>query len=273
MSRCPSCPGRGPVPSKGWTSWTHVPQHRAGRLSPFSSACCCCSVVSALCNPMDCSTPGFPVLHQLLELAQTHMSIESVMPSNHLVLCLPLLLLPSIFPSIRVFSNELACECEGGAQASLSPTATKRQSGVGSESGVGQEKEVDGGRLLTPPEQPASCSRGSAAVTPPQLIPIPQLPRLLPSPVSPSPTCSAQVPPSASHLTSLAGPTSAPGREWPAELEGGGVPGGRQTRKGRRGKMSSETSSGLGAWGVLAPNPWLSFHRLAVIKPILQQTA
>ena len=194
MSRCPSCPGRGPVPSKGWTSWTHVPQHRAGRLSPFSSACCC-SVVSALCNPMDCSTPGFPVLHQLLELAQTHMSIESVMPSNHLVLCLPLLLLPSIFPSIRVFSNELACECEGGAQASLSPTATKRQSGVGSESGVGQEKEVDGGRLLTPPEQPASCSRGSAVVTPPQLIPIPQLPRLLPSPVSPSPTCSAQVPP------------------------------------------------------------------------------
>ena len=57
---------------------------------------------------MDCSTPGFPVLHQLLELAQTHMSIESVMPSNHLVLCLPLLLLPSIFPTIRVFSNDSA---------------------------------------------------------------------------------------------------------------------------------------------------------------------
>ena len=56
---------------------------------------------------MDCSMPGFPVLHHLPELAQTH-SPESVMTSNHLVLCHPLLLLPSIFPSIRVFSNESA---------------------------------------------------------------------------------------------------------------------------------------------------------------------
>ena len=55
---------------------------------------------------MDCSTPGFPVLHQLLELAQKLMSIQSVIPSSHLILCCPLLLLPSIFPSIRVFSNE-----------------------------------------------------------------------------------------------------------------------------------------------------------------------
>ena len=53
---------------------------------------------------MDCCTPGFPVHHQLPKLSQT-MSIELVMPSNHLVLCCPLLL-PSIFPSIRVFSNE-----------------------------------------------------------------------------------------------------------------------------------------------------------------------
>ena len=51
--------------------------------------------------------PGFPVLHQLLELAQL-MSIESVMPSNHLILCRHLLLPPSIFPSVRVFSNESA---------------------------------------------------------------------------------------------------------------------------------------------------------------------
>ena len=58
-----------------------------------------------LCDPMDCSTTGFLVHHQLPELAQ-FMSINSVMPSNHLILCLPLLLLPSIFPSIRVFSNE-----------------------------------------------------------------------------------------------------------------------------------------------------------------------
>ena len=54
---------------------------------------------------MNCSMPGFPVCHQLLELAQI-MSIELVMPSNHLILCRPLLLLPSIFPSIKVFSNE-----------------------------------------------------------------------------------------------------------------------------------------------------------------------
>ena len=56
---------------------------------------------------MDCSTPGFPVHHQLLKLAQT-LSIEWVIPSNHLILCYPLLLPPSIFPSIRVFSNESA---------------------------------------------------------------------------------------------------------------------------------------------------------------------
>ena len=54
---------------------------------------------------MDCSTPGFPVHHQLQEFTQTHV-IELVMPSNHLILCRFLLLPPSIFPSIRVFSNE-----------------------------------------------------------------------------------------------------------------------------------------------------------------------
>ena len=55
---------------------------------------------------MDCSMPGFPVHHQLLELAQKLMSTESVMPSHHLILCCPLLLLPSVFPSIGVFSSE-----------------------------------------------------------------------------------------------------------------------------------------------------------------------
>ena len=55
-------------------------------------------------DPMDCSMPGFPVLHHLLELKLK--SIESVMPSNHLILCRPLLLLPSIFPSIRVCFSE-----------------------------------------------------------------------------------------------------------------------------------------------------------------------
>ena len=56
---------------------------------------------------MDCSTPGFLVHHQLLGLTQTHVHWVRV-PSNHLILCHPLLLLSSIFPSIRVFSNESA---------------------------------------------------------------------------------------------------------------------------------------------------------------------
>ena len=56
---------------------------------------------------MNGRTPAFPVLHCLQELLKL-MSIESVMPSNHLILCRPLLLLPSVFPSIRVFSSESA---------------------------------------------------------------------------------------------------------------------------------------------------------------------
>ena len=59
----------------------------------------------SVCNPMDCSTPVFPVHHQLPSLLKL-MSMESLMPSNHLILCCLLLLLPSVFPSIRVFSNE-----------------------------------------------------------------------------------------------------------------------------------------------------------------------
>ena len=58
-----------------------------------------------LCNPMDCSTPGSPVHHQLPELTQTHV-IELVMPSSHLIFFHPLLLLPSIFPNKRIFFNE-----------------------------------------------------------------------------------------------------------------------------------------------------------------------
>ena len=74
----------------------------------LSSTRPCCSVTQpclTLCNPIDCSTPDFPVLHHLPELLKL-ISIESVMPSNHLILCHPLLLLPSIFPSIRVFSKK-----------------------------------------------------------------------------------------------------------------------------------------------------------------------
>ena len=57
-----------------------------------------------LCNAMDCSPPGLPVHHQLLESTQTHVHwvSDAIQPSH------PLLYLPSIFPSIRVFSNEWA---------------------------------------------------------------------------------------------------------------------------------------------------------------------
>ena len=58
-----------------------------------------------LCNPMNCSTPGFPVHYQLPEPTQTHVHrVGDVIQSSHL--CCPLVLLPLIFPRSRVFSNE-----------------------------------------------------------------------------------------------------------------------------------------------------------------------
>ena len=71
---------------------------------------CCCLVTKScptLCDPMDYSTPGFPTLHVFQSLLKLR-SFELMMPPNHLTLCRPLLPLPSIFPSISVFSNELA---------------------------------------------------------------------------------------------------------------------------------------------------------------------
>ena len=68
----------------------------------FSSVAQSCPT---LCDPMNRSTPGLPVHHQLPESTQTH--IQRVgMPSSHLILCHPCFLLPPIPPSIRVFSNE-----------------------------------------------------------------------------------------------------------------------------------------------------------------------
>ena len=60
-----------------------------------------------LCDPMDCSMPGLPVYTNSWSLLKP-VSIESVMPSNHLILCCPPFLLPSVFPSIRVFSHKSA---------------------------------------------------------------------------------------------------------------------------------------------------------------------
>ena len=71
----------------------------------FSSVAQSCPT---LCNPMNHSMAGLPVHHQLPEFTQTHVHRVSVMPSSHLILCRPLLLLPPIPPSIRVFSNESA---------------------------------------------------------------------------------------------------------------------------------------------------------------------
>ena len=70
--------------------------------SQFSSVAQLCPT---LCDPMDCSTAGFLSITNSWSLLKL-MSTESVMPSNHLILCHPLFLLPSILPSIRVFSNE-----------------------------------------------------------------------------------------------------------------------------------------------------------------------
>ena len=73
-------------------------------LSSSSSVTQSCLTV---CNPMNCGTPGLPIHHNSRTLHKP-MSIELVMLSNQFILCRPLLLLPSIFPTIRVFSNESA---------------------------------------------------------------------------------------------------------------------------------------------------------------------
>ena len=77
-----------------WRRYTCIAEGKEAKIQ-FSSVAQSCPT---LCDPMNCSTPGLPVHHQLT-------CIESVMPTNHLILYRPVLL-PSIFPSIRVFSNE-----------------------------------------------------------------------------------------------------------------------------------------------------------------------
>ena len=82
-----------------------------------------------LCGPMDCSTPGLPVHRQLRSLLKL-MSIESAVPSNHLILCRPLLLLPSVFPSIRLFSNEPALRIRWPKYWSFSTSPSNEYSGL-----------------------------------------------------------------------------------------------------------------------------------------------
>ena len=86
---------------------------------------CCCSVSKlclTFCDPMDCRTPGFPVLHHFQSLFKL-MSIESRLPSSHAILCCPFLLLPSIFPSIGSFPMSWLFTSDGqsiGASVSAS---------------------------------------------------------------------------------------------------------------------------------------------------------
>ena len=88
----------------GHTCQVYTSPHPTFSCFQFSSVTQSCPT---LCDPMNRSRPGLPLHHQLPSPPKP-MTIESVMPSNHLILCRPLLLPPSIFPSIRVFSNESA---------------------------------------------------------------------------------------------------------------------------------------------------------------------
>ena len=78
---------------------------------------------------MNCSMPGFSVLDDLPVCLLKLISIESVMPFNHLFLCRPLLL-PSIFPSIRVFSNELPLRIQWPKYWSFSISHSNEYSGL-----------------------------------------------------------------------------------------------------------------------------------------------
>ena len=72
--------------------------------------CCCCSVAKScptLCDPVDCSTTGF-LSFSISQSLLRFMCIQLVILSNNLIFCCPLLFLPSVFPSIRVFSNKSA---------------------------------------------------------------------------------------------------------------------------------------------------------------------
>ena len=89
----------------GYSPRGHKESDTTERLHSLSLISSVIQLRSTVCDPMDCSTPGFPVHHQLMELAQIHLHRVGD-ASNHLILCHPLLLLPSIFSCTRVFSNE-----------------------------------------------------------------------------------------------------------------------------------------------------------------------
>ena len=89
--------------SGAWFPWSVEKVTWTGKSVQFSSVTQSCLT---LCEPMDSSMPGLPVHHQFPWSLLKLMYIALVMPSNHLTLCRPLLLPPSVVPRIRVFSNE-----------------------------------------------------------------------------------------------------------------------------------------------------------------------
>ena len=92
--------------SKGWQMWCSFCFWKTNEGDASSVVFPIIKSCPTLCNPMNCSTPSlfFTIFLSLSKF----MSVELVMPSSLLILCWPLLLLPSIFPCLRVFSNELA---------------------------------------------------------------------------------------------------------------------------------------------------------------------
>ena len=122
--------------SSGWGGPRAEEPPVGGVHSPLLSVflVCCCSVAEScptLCDPMDCSMPGSPVLHYLPEFAQT-LSTESVMLLDHLVLCCPLLLLPSVFLPASGMSWLFASGDQSiGASTSVLPMNTQDWSPLG----------------------------------------------------------------------------------------------------------------------------------------------
>ena len=105
-------PGESQGREARWAAIYGVAQSRTRlkRLSSSSRLCCHCSVTKlcpALSDPMDYSMPGYSVANSSQSWFK-FMLVDLVMLSNHLILCCPLPLLPSIFPSIKIFSNEAA---------------------------------------------------------------------------------------------------------------------------------------------------------------------
>ena len=89
------------------------------------------SLVQTLWEPMDCSMPGLPILHNLIELVQIH--VHWISHANYLIFCyltIPLLLLPSVFPSIRAFSNDLAFHIQWPKYCSFSFSPSSEYSGL-----------------------------------------------------------------------------------------------------------------------------------------------